>query len=87
MDYCKADGCLEKAFRRGLCRGHEKQQARGSALRPIEPRLPPKELAVKAALDLAEAESDQDYRRAEDRFAYASERWTDDRRRKRQGRG
>ena len=73
--FCSADDCLEPAFRQGLCRGHYEQRYQGKPLTPIEPKASPKQLAIRAALDLADAESDDDYHRAEGRLAYAAKRW------------
>lgn len=55
---------------------HEKRRQRGQPLQaPVEERLPPFEAVIVASNDLAEAEAEEEYRRAKDALRSACERW------------
>lgn len=67
MSDCSVDGCENEARRGGLCWGHHKRKDRGM---PVEATMAPRPTKLArlraAALAYAEADTDQDYDRADD---------------------
>jgi hypothetical protein len=66
---CDVGGCDRKAAPRcPKCWGHLKQLQRYGRTYPLQPRLDARQALFEAALELAPAEGDQDFERAERRF-------------------
>lgn len=76
MAYCSFRDCSEVAERvqedgMALCPGHRKQRSRGQPLTPLAQPMTPTEALLMAAGDWAEAEEDDEYRRAKERAVAA----------------
>lgn len=74
---CLVDGCSRKGVPKkgGLCHGHHKRKERGMAVEAeLRPWGEPAVTLRRAALAYNEAESDQDFRRAEQRLIMAGRR-------------
>lgn len=67
---CSFDGCERPVEKANLCAGHRKQKVRGEPLRALKvrtysnDRVRASDRLERAALSLANAESDEDYQRA-----------------------
>lgn len=74
---CSVDGCPKEAARGGLCWGHVKKRQRGQTVNEALTERPESKIDVlrEAALAYAEAEEDDDFRRAEDSLRKAAERF------------
>lgn len=69
---CTGPGCSRPAARAQLCWGHLRQARRHGILRPLEPRGQiPWDRVREAAIALADAETDDELRRAEERLRAA----------------
>lgn len=67
MRTCEVEGCTRTAVRPGRCETHRKQERRGKSPGPIrEYGLRPLERVTRASLRHADAEGDDEYRRAKD---------------------
>ncbi len=76
-DFCSLPDCDRPLFRLGLCQAHCKQLQRGQVLHPIKERLSPAEAALVAALELADADAENDkaWLAARERFQRAVAAW------------
>lgn len=64
--YCEAPDCDRPAFRLGLCEAHCKRKQRGRSLsEPIAEPMSLKRRVIEASLRLADANTDEEYERAE----------------------
>lgn len=62
---CTGPDCSRPAWRSGLCHGHHWQRRHGRELTPLRPRKQsPMQRLAAAALAYADAETEDDYRRA-----------------------
>lgn len=86
---CSATSCSKPAAKSGLCWMHLKRKQRGTvAEAPEQERLTPSERVTQAALDLADADTDDDdaYALAVDTLRKAVDRWYRQRAAQRDGR-
>jgi len=75
---CNGPECRRLVFRAGLCRGHYWQRQQGRPLKPLAPRRQSRaERLAAAALAYADAETPDDYERAQARLRMA---WRDPKR-------
>lgn len=68
---CSVDGCESPAAKGGLCWAHAKRRAKGQDANVL-PRPSGLERLREAALKYADAEGDEDFRRAEDNLRKAA---------------
>ena len=66
--YCSEPECINLAARNGKCWAHARRQAKG----PLQERLSPVQRLCESAIQYANAEDDDEYRRAKDRLYQAA---------------
>lgn len=73
---CMREGCGRPEHKAGLCRGHYARKLRGDTSdSPLDDTLTPWERVVEAAIALADADCEEDYRASKARLRGAMTAW------------